>query len=339
MTWRQRQLNTFLGTILLILVAAVVVVLGLRYRENLAKPEENEAIDPVSGTVIDQSVYTALAYQTDDFSLSFSKDDADAWHWDGDPEFPLDDTTVTQILDALIAWNPQQTLTDAEALEASQISRSTRSLTATTADGASTTLVFGKATTDGNSHYVQLNGDETTVYITDNTLYDLLDIPVYDMCRLPELPALQENTILSVAIGRPAEDDGQLAPFTVLTSQRAEDGTETTTWRSNGANVTDDPSVKALVADLTALTISKCIDYNPSAEAVSICGLDAPTADLTVTYASDDGAEKALYLVVGNRLPDGSGRYVRLAESTTIYFLPTELLDPLMRLSAEGLEG
>jgi len=49
--------------------------------------------------------------------------------------------------------------------------------------------------------------------------------------------------------------------------------------------------------------------------------------------------EQALSITIGNRLPDGSGRYVRLGESPTIYFLPTELLDPLMRLSSEGLEG
>ena len=49
--------------------------------------------------------------------------------------------------------------------------------------------------------------------------------------------------------------------------------------------------------------------------------------------------KETLSFTIGNRLPDGSGRYVRLGDDTTIYFLPTELLDPLMRVAVEGLEG
>ena len=36
---------------------------------------------------------------------------------------------------------------------------------------------------------------------------------------------------------------------------------------------------------------------------------------------------------------DGSGRYVRLEDDSTIYLLPTASLDPLMRVSVNGLEG
>ena len=50
-----------------------------------------------------------------------------------------------------------------------------------------------------------------------------------------------------------------------------------------------------------------------------------------------NGTDSSLNLTIGNRLPDGSGRYVRLGDDPTIYFLPTELLDPLMRLASEGL--
>ena len=36
---------------------------------------------------------------------------------------------------------------------------------------------------------------------------------------------------------------------------------------------------------------------------------------------------------------DGTGRYVRLGDDSTIYLLPTASLDPLMRVSVNGLEG
>ena len=36
---------------------------------------------------------------------------------------------------------------------------------------------------------------------------------------------------------------------------------------------------------------------------------------------------------------DGTGRYVRLGDDSTIYLLPTASLDPLMRVSVNGLEN
>ena len=215
------------------------------------------------------------------------------------------------------------------------MSTPTRPLIATTNHGGTTTLTFGRTTTDGTSRYVQLNGDETTVYIVADTLYNLLDTPVYDMCRLPRLPKLTPDVIQSVAISSVTEEDGQLAPFTVLSAQRTEDGSPAG-WRSNGANVTDDPSVIALLEDIAALSITKCVLFDPSDEAASICGFDTPAAGLTVVYTAN-GTDASLTLTIGSRLPDGSGRYVRLNESPTVYFLPTELLDPLMRLASEGL--
>ena len=69
---------------------------------------------------------------------------------------------IREILDLLVSWNPQQTLTDDKALEASGLDEPTASLTAATADGTVTTVLFGRTTTDGNSDYVRLNGDYRT---------------------------------------------------------------------------------------------------------------------------------------------------------------------------------
>ena len=122
----------------------------------------------------------------------------------------------------------------------------------------------------------------------------------------------------------------------VLTAQQTDD---TVTWRSGGAHVTDDPTVRSLLEDLTALSFSRCVDYNPSDEAVTICGLDQPEAAVRLNYLTDSGTEAELGLSVGDRLPDRSGRYAQLEDDTTIYLLETALLDPLMRVAASGLEG
>ena len=90
---------------------------------------------------------------------------------------------------------------------------------------------------------------------------------------------------------------------------------------------------------MTTLAVTKCVDYHPSDEAASICGFDAPAAQVSVRYTSESASDQTFELTIGSRLPDGSGRFVRLENDTAIYFLPTAFLDPLMSISVNGLEG
>lgn len=334
MTWQERRIVTFLSAVLVVLFAIVLVLLGVRYKENRAEKEAAEQAG-LSAPVEDPGAYTALSYENGDFSLSFSLDENGNWIWSDDPSFPLDDTTILGITSQLASWKPQQTVTDADVLENAGFDQPNGTLTASTAKG-DTTLLFGRATTDGNSYYVRLNGDETTAYILPDTLYTLMSRPIYDMMELPELPELTEDRLLSVTIQGPAGEEESVGVVIVLTAQQS-DGV--TTWRSSGANITDDPTVLALLEDLTSLSITKCVDYHPSDEAASICGFDSPDARVAIRYTTESGAEEVLTLTIGSRLPDGSGRYVRLDDDSTIYFLPTETLDPLMPVAVNGLEG
>ena len=334
MTWQERRIVTFLSAVLAVLFAIVLVLLGMRYKENRAEKEAAEEAGILSPAA-DPGAYTALSYENGSFTLSFSLDENGDWIWADDPSFPLDDTTILGITSQLASWKPQQTVTDAEVLADAGFDQSSSSLTATTASG-DTTLLFGRATTDGASYYVRLNGDETTAYILPGTLYQLMSRPIYDMMELPELPELPENRLLSISIQGPDEEDGNVGRVTVLTAYQGEEGTS---WRSDGANITDAPVVRALLKDLAALTINKCVDYHPSDEAASLCGFDSPAAKVSIRYTTETDAEQTLALTIGSRLPDQTGRYVRLGDDSTIYFLPTELLDPLMPVSVNGLEG
>ena len=331
MTWRERRIVTILTAVALILAAALLIVLGIRFRQWRAAAEtggEAGAAGPA-----DPAAFTALTDDNGSATLSFARDEAGAWVWTADEAFPLDDTVIQNILDLVTNWDPQQTLTDEEALAGSGLDEPTASLTATAADGTAVTLLFGRTTTDGNSYYVRRNGDETTAYILSGALRRLMDTPIYDMCRLPELPALAETDMESVTIRGAAPEAGE-APTVVLTAQVSG---ETVSWRSDGANVTENGTVRALMEDLTALAFSRCVDYNPSAEAVEICGLDAPEATVEIAYTAQTGEEASLTLTVGARLPDKSGRYTRMDGDSTIYLLETALLDPLMRVAASGL--
>lgn len=337
MSWKERRLITILSAILLVLVIALVIVLAVRYRANRDDGSAGTG-EPVAGLVSDETAYTSLTYDNGETTLSFERSELGLWYWTADADLPLDDSVILDIISTLTAWNPQQTLTDAAALEASGLDEPTGSLTAVTSTGSYTKLLFGKTTTDGTSDYVRLNDDEGTVYIIDGGLSDLMEIPVYDMCRLPALPVLEEARIRSITIRGPMQEDETSRRVVSLTALRSEEDSDTT-WRFEGANVTDDPTLRALLEDLSALTFAKCVDYAPSDEAAEICGFDSPSAVLQVAYRTEGGADQTLELTIGERLPDGSGRYTRLDGESAVYLLVTDLLDPLMNIAANGMDG
>ena len=95
--------------------------------------------------------------------------------------------------------------------------------------GETLKLTFGKATTDGTSYYMLMNDAESPVYIVSGTLYDYLSTPIYDMCVLPELPVLTEETLNSLTIQGAVETTLTAAHNESVGTDDAEDTDEETT--------------------------------------------------------------------------------------------------------------
>lgn len=341
MTWQERRVITILCTILALLFAALLIVLGIRHREKLALQEQQrlDSAAPVVDETVEETRYTALSYFNGAATLSFARGEDGHWLWSDDTAFPLDESIVLAILKELDAWSPQQTLTDAASLEKAGLTQPSASLTATTNTGTVATLLFGQTTDDGNSYYVRLNGDESTVYIISDALYKLMETPIYDMCVVPELPVLPETSIRVILLAGPQAPDTQYpAQLSTITAQHTDDN-RPTIWSYGNDNVSNHKLFRDLLADLEHLSFTRCVIYRPSDEAATICGFDTPTAVLTVSYSSDSGEDQRMTLTIGNRLPDESGRYVRLNDDPSIYLLETAFLDPLMHLAVVGLEN
>lgn len=336
MDWRQRRTVTILTAVLLALLAAVLIVLGIRYRENREEtPEDDESAAAAFMTV---EGYSALVYSNGSTTLSFTAEEDGDWAWENDPQFPLRQETINSILALLINWRPQQTLAAEEDLSAYGLDEPAGALTLTGADGSVRSLSFGKTTTDGTSRYVMEQSDPSTVYIIADTLFTQMSVPIYDMCDVPLLPLLEESSIRSILIRGPENEDGTPALVTVLTTAKRDGEDGPVTWLQGSENVTANETVRALLEDIRALVFTRCVDYDPSDEALTICGFDRPPAALTVNYTTDTGTDETVSLTIGAQVLDGSGRYARLGDSTTIYSLPTAALDPLMRVAANGLD-
>ena len=344
MSWKEKRLITLLSVILAVLCAAVLLVLSGRYRAAQAAKAEQEETGDEAAAQTSQDDYVALSYNNGATSLSFAQNEGGAWYWESEPEFPLNDGTVTSILALLKSLKPQQTLDLPEDLSAYGLDDPQITLTASTRDGASVEIDMGNTTTDGGSYYALISSDPGHLFIIPDTLYQAMETPIYEMCVLPDLPVLKEETMTSLLIQGPRDKESDTsdensagARVTTVLTAVSDDGGQIS-WRSGGANVTDTADVRALMEDLAGLRLSRCVDFHPSDEAASFCGFDNPST-LTVEYRTATGAEETFVMDIGNQNMDGTGRYVRVGGESAVYLVELSLLDPLMRLAYQGLEG
>ncbi len=332
MTWRERRLITILSIILAVLSAAVLVMLGVRYRQARDVTEEDPAAQIVEAAKEVGSPYVALEYFNGSTTLAFDLTEEGAWVWRYDHDFPLDETTVGDILSTVEKLKPQQTLADHEELASYGLDSPDAWISVTTTEQTYITLRFGKSTTDGQSFYALVGGDEENVYIFSGALLELMKTPIYDMCVLPELPVLTDMTLKGVTLFGSGDGSGNVTRTTELKLAGGK-------WHLGEKDVSDGELVQALIKDVKHLTLERCVDYNPSDEAVTICGFETPIARVLISHRRVSGSEdETLLLTIANQLPDGSGRYVRVGDDTTIYFLPTELLDSMMSIAVNGLK-
>ena len=134
----------------------------------------------------------------------------------------------------------------------------------------------------------------------------------------------------------PAEEPER--PAVTLTARRSSGEDQPALWFDGSDNVTAAPLLQDLLSDLRTMAMAKCVDYFPSEEAADICGFSNPDAILKVEYAAN-GADQTFTMEVGARMPDESGRYVRLDDGGAIYALSTDSADAMMTISVAGTRG
>ena len=123
----------------------------------------------------------------------------------------------------------------------------------------------------------------------------------------------------------------ELPPRSLPASQKS--------WEEEGwgEDVTGSADTASLLAELGALTFTKCVDYKPTDEAAALCGFDAPQATVTILYLNDTGTEGTLTLTFGSENLDQTGYYVRMEGDSTIYQIDTASVDTILSVAENGL--
>ena len=297
----------------LLLLAALLTGCG-------SKAQQPKEADAAVQTALPPEGITALTLSDDTQVLRFRRD-GDIWYWQDDETFPLDQASMPALLEAAAAMTAAPAVPAGDDLSAYGLDDAKTSLSVT-ADGETLTFTRGDQAASGD-WYLRCTEDGTVRTVSDDTVkvFQLLDGSIYDMAVLPTLPAITMDTLHTAAI---AGASG------VQINLRVVDGVR----KVGSRDVTAETA--ALMDELSRLTVTACVDYDPAEGAAAVCGLDAPEAVLTLTYANAVGTEETLTVTVGLPIGDG-GRYVTLGGDATIYRMEETSLVQLLTLAETGL--
>lgn len=299
--------------LLVLLLAALLTGCG-------SKAQQPKEADAAVQTALPPEGITALTLSDDTQVLRFRRD-GDIWYWQDDETFPLDQASMPALLEAAAAMTAAPSVPAGDDLSAYGLDDAKTSLSVT-ADGETLTFTRGDQAASGD-WYLRCTEDGTVRTVSDDTVkvFQLLDGSIYDMAVLPTLPAITMDTLHTAAI---AGASG------VQINLRVVDGVR----KVGSRDVTAETA--ALMDELSQLAVTACVDYDPAEGAAAVCGLDAPEAVLTLTYANAVGTEETLTVTVGLPIGDG-GRYVTLGGDATIYRMEEMSLVQLLTLAETGL--
>ena len=94
MNRQQQKLLRGLVIAAVVLLAVLAAVLLFK-RHSAEKQAEEEAAQKSASAITEDHGYTSLTYTNSTATLSFTQDEDGSWIWADDPEFPLDDSTIT----------------------------------------------------------------------------------------------------------------------------------------------------------------------------------------------------------------------------------------------------
>ena len=299
--------------LLVLLLAALLTGCG-------SKAQQPKEADAAVQTALPPEGITALTLSDDAQVLRFRRD-GDIWYWQDDETFPLDQASMPALLEAAAAMTAAPSVPAGDDLSAYGLDDAKTSLSVT-ADGETLTFTRGDQAASGD-WYLRCTEDGTVRTVSDDTVkvFQLLDGSIYDMAVLPTLPAITMDTLHTAAI---------TGASGVQINLRVVDGVR----KVGSRDVTAETA--ALMDELSQLAVTACVDYDPAEGAAAVCGLDAPEAVLTRTYANAVGTEETLTVTVGLPIGDG-GRYMTLGGDATIYRMEETSLVQLLTLAETGL--
>ena len=303
--------RTILLILSLMLVLALIGCGGEKADDAPAEADNNMLANSAQAPVTDASY---LEYDNGQITCRFRKEE-ETWKWVDNEKFPLDAAYIEEILAALEVLD--STLTAVEpAVDPADcgLDEPARYMTVTVGE-ETTTLRFGDQKASGE-WYMSVDGS-SDVYLAEDDFVRLMDRRIYDMAVLPTLPELTDDNLTVITVR--SSENNKYARLT-----KTDEG-----WISENRLAPE--KAEAVETALAEFSFDSCFNFDPSPDAAPLCGLDVPSAVISVAYINTVGTETTMTLSLGTLRQDGF-YYVTLNDDTTVYLVSQDKVAPFLAL-------
>lgn len=325
------------GKMILLLLVAVALCGGYLAVQNLAQKEVVEAEDvQIKLLAAEADEVTGMSWALDGETVSLEKADGQ-WVLDGEPDFPVNQEAAQKLAQAVADLTANRQLTGVETLSDYGLEEPTFAVTVTMADGEWRLISQGERNALSGDAYVQISGDES-VYIVSDAPADAFDVTRSDLLAMETLPEIGD--VMRIELTSP-ERALSLRYRSAGSGNYVDEATD---------RAMDDDAVEALIETLKSIEWTGCISYAASDEERMQFGLDEPTAQVKVSFSTeqesgeDDGEtvlESGEYsLLLGGTSSDGGSVYAAAAaDSGMVYTVSSEDAQKIYDALDGGLES
>lgn len=328
------------GKKLLLLALALAVMAGASLAAMKLNQNTGDGVtaeETVTVYSVDADSVTKLSWTYNGETVTLV-DAGDGWMVQEDRNFPLDESCLDAMLDALGEITASKTIENVEDLDQYGLEEPLCAVTVTA--GKTSELKIGNETGLGGQRYLSLG--DGNVYLVDEGLLDSFTYGLYDLIQKESIPSM--TTLRSFAVeggGRRftidcLEDSGLAYSSKYTWFARTEEG-----YRTLDPELTD-----RFVEQVTYLKWGRCVDYKATASALKEYDLDDPAVTVTVTYVetsqvetnmTDDNGktiydtketEQTFVLEIGSYI--GSSCYARIAGFKMVYLISADICDSLL---------
>lgn len=209
--------------------------------------------------------------------------------------FPVKQAAADSLGESLIAPQAGRKLENVTDASLYGLDSSTFTVTASWADGTSTTYAMGDATPFADGYYLSMSGQESTVYTTATALNSLFRKTRSDLAELETIPSV--GSVTRITVGSTLDAHYEETSLTINDGQH---------WYDAENRALD--GVEDLVEDAQGIAWDALAEACATEEQLLAWQLDEASATALTLYSGD---EPAMALLLGASTDDGSC-YARL---------------------------
>jgi hypothetical protein len=271
-----------LTAVIAVFIAGALVLKSMNEKREAADKAATTEEKPVVLTAPKDSL-TEISYTNEGETLRFTKA-KDHWQYAGDPAFPLKESMVTAMADALSNLTASRKVADTlDQAEEYGLKTPSCTVTAALADGTRYTLYFGDKNAVTSDTYAYVDGSQT-VYTVASSVTSKFSSKLYGLIADEAFPTIDASSISNVAYAA-ADKKLELSYF-----PKSSDASYSSmyTWFLKGEDGAltplDDDKISTYLGSVTGIAPTGTVDYDATQEELAAYGLDAPAASITVDY-------------------------------------------------------